>query len=69
MFFSINRQGHRNDDEEHGRGICPARPTFNTIPNIRNQRMPIARFDDTSDEKANFGEYANPRGRQRGGRQ
>ena len=28
-----------------------------------------AAFDDTSNEEVDLGEYANPRGRQRGGRQ
>ena len=59
----------RNDDKEQGGGIGPVRPTFNFIPNIRNQTMPVAGFDDTSDEEADLGEYANPCGRQRGGRQ
>ena len=67
--MSINGQGRKNDDEEHGGGIGPARPTFNPIPNIQNQRRPIVGFDDTSDEEADLGEYANPCGRQRGGRQ
>ena len=49
-----------NDDGEHGRGIGPARPTFNPIRNIRNQRRLVAGFNDTSDEEANLGEYANP---------
>ena len=31
----INRQGCRNDDEEQGGGIGPARPIFNRIPKIR----------------------------------
>ena len=58
-----------NDDEEHGERIGPARPTYNPISNIRNQSRSIAGFDDTSNEKADLGEYENPRGRQRGGRQ
>ena len=33
-----------NDDEEHGGGIGPVRPTFNPISNIRNQRRLVARF-------------------------
>ena len=58
-----------NDDEEQDEGIGPARSIFNHIPKIRNQRRPIVRFDDTLYEDANFGEFSNPRGRQRGGRQ
>ena len=58
-----------NDDEEHGGGNCPARPTFNPIPNIRNQRRLVLGFDDTSNEEADLDEYANPRARQRRGRQ
>ena len=65
----INGQGHRNDDEEQGRGIDTTRPIFNHIPKIRNQRRLIVRFDDTSNENADFGEFANPRGREREGRQ
>ena len=57
-----------NDDEEHGEGIDPARPTFNHIPNIQNQRSLFAEFDDTLHEEVYLGEYVNPRGRQRGGR-
>ena len=68
MLLSINGQECRNDDEEHGGGIGPARPTFNPIPNIQNQRSIIG-FHDTSNEEADLGEYANPLGRQRGGRQ
>ena len=60
---------NRNGDEKQGRGIGPAIPNFNHIPNIRNQRRPITRFYDTSYEEAYFGEFANPCGRQRGGRQ
>ena len=67
--MSINGQEHRNDDKEHGGGISPDRPTFNLIPNIRNQRRPVAGFNDTSDEEDDLGEYANLCGRQRGGRQ
>ena len=67
--LSINGQEHRNDDEEHGRGIGSARPTFKPIPNIRNQRRPVVGFDETLDEEANLGEYENPRGRQKCGRQ
>ena len=65
----INGQGCRNDDEEQGGGIGPARPTFNHIPKIRNQRRLTIGFDDTSYEDADFSEFANPCGRQRGGRQ
>ena len=36
---------------------------------MRNQRRLTIGFYDTLDEEANFGEFANPRGRQRGGRQ
>ena len=32
--LSINGQGRRNDNEEHGGGIGPTRLTFNLIPNI-----------------------------------
>ena len=52
--LSINGQGHRNDDEEHGRGIGPATPTFNLIPNIRNQMRLVVGFNDTSYEEADF---------------
>ena len=68
MFLRINGQGHRNDDEEQGQGIGPAKPICNHIPNIQNQRRPIARFYDTSNEEANFGKFVNPCGRQRGGK-
>ena len=44
------------------------RPIFNPAPNIRNQRRPAVGFDDTSVEKVDLVEFANPRGRQRGGR-
>ena len=64
----INGQGRRNNDEEQGGGIGPARPIFNHSPKIRNQRSPTIGFDDTSDEEADFGEFANPRGKQRGER-
>ena len=67
--LSINGQERRNDDEEHGGGIGPTRPTFNPIPNIRNQKRPTVGFDDTSDKETGLGEYANPRGRQKGGQQ
>ena len=67
--MNINGQERRYDDEEHGGGIGPASPTFNLIPNIRNQRRPTTRFDDNSNEEADLGEYANPHGIQRGGRQ
>ena len=69
MLLKINRQGHRNDDKEQGGGIGPTKPTFNHIPKIQNQRRPTIGFDDTSDEDANFGEFAIPCGRQRKGRQ
>ena len=65
----INGQGRRNDDKEQSGGSGPARPSFNHIPKIRNQRRPTIGFDDTSDEDANFGEFVKPRGRQRKGRQ
>ena len=65
----INGQEHRNDNEEQGGGIGPARPTFSHILKIRNQRKPIVGFDDTLDENADFGEFENPRGKQREGRQ
>ena len=65
----INRQGRRNDDEEQGEGIGHARPNFNRILNIRNQRSPTVGFDDTSNEETDFDEFTNPHGRQRGGRQ
>ena len=64
----INGQGRKNDDEKQGGGIGVARPTFNHIPKIRNRRRLTIGFDDTSDEDADFGEFANPRVRQRGGR-
>ena len=64
----INGQGRRNDDEKQGGGIGSAKLNFNHIPNIRNQRRPTAEFDDTSDEETDFGQFANSRGRQRGGR-
>ena len=67
--MSINGQECTNDDEEHGGGIGSARSTFNLIPNIRNQRRSTKGFDDTSDEEADLGEYANPHDKQRGGRQ
>ena len=54
---------------EYYRGIGPTRPTFDPIPNIQNQRRPVAGFDDTSSEEADLGEYANSHGRQRDGRQ
>ena len=57
-----------NDDEEQGGGIGPAIPIVNLIPNIRNQKRSIIGFNDTSDEEADLGEFANPRGRQKGGR-
>ena len=69
MLLRINGHGRRNDDEEQGGGIGPAKPTFNHIPKIRNQRMPTVGFDDTSDDDVYFGEFANPRGTQREGRQ
>ena len=65
----INGQGRRNDEEEQGEGIGPARPNFNHIPNLRNQKRATIRFDDTLDEETDFGEFVNPRCRQRGGRQ
>ena len=52
-----------NDNEEQGGRIGPARPTCNHIPKIQNQRRPIVGFDDTLDEDADFGEFANPHGR------
>ena len=36
---------------------------------MRNQRRSTVGFDDTSDEEAELGEFANPHGRKRGGRQ
>ena len=36
---------------------------------ITFQRRSSAGFDDTLDEEADFGEFVNPRGRQRGGKQ
>ena len=35
---------NRNDDEKRGRGIDPARPNFNHIPKIQNERRPITGF-------------------------
>ena len=67
--LSINGQGRKNDDKEQGEGIDLARPIFNPILNIQNQRRPITGFDDTSDEEADLGEFTNPCGRQRGGKQ
>ena len=69
--FERNRNFNyiRNDDEEQDGRICLARPNFNHIPNILNQRRPIAGFYDTSDEEPYFGEFVNPCGRQRSGRQ
>ena len=54
---------------DKGVGISPVRPTFNHIPKIRNQRRSTVGFDDTLDEDVDFGEFANPRGTQREGRQ
>ena len=51
----INGHGCRNDDEEQGGGIGPARPIFNLIPYIRNSRRLALGFDDTLDKEANFG--------------
>ena len=65
----IKGQGHKNDNEEQGGGIGPARPTFNHIPKIRNQKRPIVEFESTLDEDADCVEFANPRDRQREGRQ
>ena len=65
----INEQWRRNDDEKQGGGIYPTRPLFNRIPKIRNQRSLTVGFDDTLDEETDLGEFANPHGRQRGGRQ
>ena len=65
----INGQGRGNDDEKQSGGIGLARPTFNHIPKIRNQRRSTVGFDDTSNEDADFSEFVNPRGRQREGRQ
>ena len=65
----INRQGCRNDNEEQGGGIGLVRPTFNHVPNIRNQIRPTVGFYGTLYEDADFGEFTNPRGRQREGRQ
>ena len=56
------------DDEEQGRGIGLTIPIFNHIPYIQNQRRSVVRFDDTSDEEGDWGEFANPCGRQKGGR-
>ena len=61
-------QRNGNNDEQQGGGVGPARPIVNLIPNLQNQRRPAAGFDDTSDEKADFGEIALPHGRQRGRR-
>ena len=36
---------------------------------MQNQRMSVVGFDDTSYEEVGLGEYANPHGRQRGGKQ
>ena len=58
-----------NDDEEQGGGISLARPTFNQIPKKRNRRRLTIRFNDTSNEDADFAEFVNPCSRQRGGRQ
>ena len=69
MLLRINGQGRKNDDEEQGKGFGPTKRICNHIPNIRNQRRPIVGFCDTSDEEANFDEFANPCGRQRGRRQ
>ena len=55
----------RNKVEE----LAPTRSTFNHIPKIQNQRGSIIGFDDTSNEDVDFAKFANPRGRQRKGRQ
>ena len=65
----INGHGRRNDDEDQVREIDPARPIFNLIPYIQNQRRLVVGFDDTSDKEVDFGEFANLHGRQQGGRQ
>ena len=62
-------QRNWNNNEKQGRGVGPARPIVNPIPNLQNQKRSAAGFDDTSDEEADFGEIALPYGRQRGGRQ
>ena len=67
--MSINGKERKNVDEERGGVIGLVRPIFNPIPNIRNQRRLIVGFDDTSNEEADFGEFINPCGRQRGGNQ
>ena len=36
---------------------------------ITFQRRPSVGFDDTLDEEVDFGEFVNPHGRQRGGKQ
>ena len=64
----INGQEHGNENEEQDGGIDSARPTFNHIPKIRNQRRPTIGFDDILDEDADYGEFANRRGRHREGR-
>ena len=57
-----------NDDEEQSEVIGLTRTIFNLIPNIRNQRRPFARFNDTLDKETDLDEIANPCGKQRGGR-
>ena len=69
VLLRINEQERRNDNEEQDEGIGPARPTFNHIPKIQNQRRSTVGFDDTLDEDVDFGEFANPRSRQKEGRQ
>ena len=68
MLLRINGQGLKNDNEEQGGGIGLARPTFNHIPKIRNQRRSTVGFDDTLDEDLDLGEFPNPRDIQREGR-
>ena len=63
MLLRISGQGHRNDDREHNREIGSARFIFNHIPKIQNQRRLTVRFDDTSDDDSDFGEFENPSGR------
>ena len=55
----INGQGCRNIDEEQGGGIGSARQIFNHSLKIQNERSQIIRFDDTSDEEADFGEFVH----------
>ncbi|EEF31354.1 conserved hypothetical protein [Ricinus communis] len=62
-------QGNKNKDEEQGGGVGSGRSIINPIPNVQNQSRPATRFDDASDEEADFGEIALPCGRQRGGKQ